>query len=148
MWGKVKHHDAESIPSTLFEIFIFCPKIQLWFPEKIVDFFWWKTRENVVVLVFLAVDNFDFTRKIVKKIVGEKLVKLLGFCQYWIFGQKFDFYNSVRQATFAILCCSRVLKFSSKKKKKKAIAKISYFAKLEKVHSQRKVGLLSFSTEQ
>ena len=23
---------------TLFEIFIFCPKIQLWFPEKIVDF--------------------------------------------------------------------------------------------------------------
>ena len=43
--------------------------------------------------------------------------------------------------------CSRVLKFSSKKKKKKAIAKISYFAKLEKVHSQLKVGLLSFSTE-
>ena len=32
-------------------------------------FFWvWKTRENVVVLDFLAVDNFDFTRKIVKKI--------------------------------------------------------------------------------
>ena len=24
---------------TLFEIFIFCPKIQIWFPEKIVDFF-------------------------------------------------------------------------------------------------------------
>ena len=24
---------------TLFEIFIFCPKIQLWFPEKMVDFF-------------------------------------------------------------------------------------------------------------
>ena len=65
---------------TLFEIFIFCPKIQLWFPEKVVDFFsaknswkccgfglfscwqlWfhekncqkkigWKTRENVGVL--------------------------------------------------------------------------------------------------
>ena len=30
--------------------------------------FWgWKTRENVVVWDFLAVDNFDFTRKIVKK---------------------------------------------------------------------------------
>ena len=53
---------------TLFEIFIFCPKIQFWFPEKIVDFFGWKTRENVAVLDFLAVDNFDFTRKIVKKI--------------------------------------------------------------------------------
>ena len=50
---------------TLFEIFIFCPKIQLWFPEKIVDFFGWKTRENVA------------------------------FCQSWIFGQKFDFSNSV-----------------------------------------------------
>ena len=45
---------------TLFEIFIFCPKIQLWFPEKIVDFSWWRTRENVVVLDFLAVDNFFF----------------------------------------------------------------------------------------
>ena len=51
---------------TLLEIFIFCSKIQLWFPEKIVDFLGWKTRENVVVLEFLAVDNFDFTRKIVK----------------------------------------------------------------------------------
>ena len=53
--------------NTLFEIFIFCPKIQLWFPEEIVDFFGWRTRENVVVLDFLAVDNLDFTRKIVKK---------------------------------------------------------------------------------
>ena len=43
--GKLKKH-------TLFEIFIFCPKIQLWFPEKIVDFLGWKTRENVVVLDF------------------------------------------------------------------------------------------------
>ena len=31
-----------------------------------------KTRENVVVLDFLAVDNFDFTRKIVKKKFGVK----------------------------------------------------------------------------
>ena len=49
-------------------------KIQFWFPEKIVDFLEWKTRENVVVLDFSAVDNFDFTRKIVKKILSEKLV--------------------------------------------------------------------------
>ena len=35
---------------TLFEILIFCPKIQLWFPEKVVDFF-----------------------------LGEKLVKMLWF---------------------------------------------------------------------
>ena len=32
-----------------------------------------KTRENAAVLDFLAVDNFDFTRKIVKKILGENV---------------------------------------------------------------------------
>ena len=81
---------------TLFEIFIFGPKIQLSFPEKIVDFFGWKTRENVVVLDFLAVDNFDFTRKIVKKkILVKNSWKCWGFGQNWIFGQKFDFSNSV-----------------------------------------------------
>ena len=58
-------------------------------------FFGCKSRENVVVLDFLAVDNFDFTRKIVKKYLGEKLVKMLGFCQKRIFGQKFDFSISV-----------------------------------------------------
>ena len=64
--------------------------------KLIFPYFWgWKTRDNVVVLDFLAVDNFDFTRKIVKKILGEKLVKMLGACQNWIFGQKFDFWNSV-----------------------------------------------------
>ena len=47
-----------------------------------------------MVLDFLDVDNFDFMRKIVKKNLGEKLVKMLGFCQNWIFGQKFDFSNS------------------------------------------------------
>ena len=49
-----------------------------------------------MVLDFLAVDNFDFTIKIVKKKLGEKLVKMLGFCQNQIFGQKFDFSNSVK----------------------------------------------------
>ena len=46
----------------------FVQKLNFDFPRKIVDFFWVKTRENVAVLDFLAVDNFDFTRKIVKKI--------------------------------------------------------------------------------
>ena len=83
----------------IFRQIIFCSKSSFFvqkfnfdFPEKIVSFFGgWKTRENVVVLDFLAVDNFDFTRKIVKKNLGEKLVKMFGFCQNWIFGQKFDF---------------------------------------------------------
>ena len=61
------------------------------FPRKLSIFLAGKPRENVVVLNFVAVDNFDFTRKIVKKNLGEKLVKLLGFCQNYIFGQKFDF---------------------------------------------------------
>ena len=78
--------------NTLFEIFIFCPKIQLWFPEKIVDFLGWKTRENVGVLDFLAVDNFDFTRKTVKKKFGWKtcenfggLSKLNFWTKNWLF---------------------------------------------------------------
>ena len=99
----------------------FVQKFNFDFPRKIVDFFGgWKTREKVLILDFLAVDNFDFTRKIVKKIwvknswkccgfglfscwqlwfheenclkkLGQKLVKMFGFCQNWISGQKFDF---------------------------------------------------------
>ena len=42
------------------------------FPRKLSIFLGEKARENVVVLDFLAVDNFDFTRKIVKKNLGEK----------------------------------------------------------------------------
>ena len=46
----------------------FGQKFNFDFLRKIVELFWVKTRENVAVLDFLAVDNFDFTRKIVKKI--------------------------------------------------------------------------------
>ena len=103
VWGAQATKDPGKITfycaHTLFEIFIFCPKIQLWFPEKIVDFFGWKTRENVVVLDLLAADNFDFTRRIVKKNLGENFVKMLGFWKNWTFGQKFDFSNSVRSSS-------------------------------------------------
>ena len=88
----------------MFEIFIFCPKIQLWFPEKIVDIIGWKTRENGEVLDFLAVDNFDFTRKIVKKIWVKNSWKWWGFVEIEFFGQKFDFSNSVKKPK----CFSRV----------------------------------------
>ena len=47
-------------------------------PRENCRFLW---GENVVVLDFLTVDNFDFTRNVAKKILGEKLVKMLGFCQ-------------------------------------------------------------------
>ena len=59
-------------------------------------FFGWKARENVVVLDILAVDNFDFTWKIVKKSFGKNSWKCWGLCQNWIFGQKFEFSNSVK----------------------------------------------------
>ena len=43
------------------------------FPKKIVELFWVKTRENAAVLVFLVVGNlnFDFTRNLLKKCLGE-----------------------------------------------------------------------------
>jgi len=50
-------------------------------PKKLSIFFGRKIREKAVVLDFLAVDNFDFPRKNVKKIWGEKLVKMLGVYQ-------------------------------------------------------------------
>ena len=42
-----------------------------------------------MVLDFLAVDNFDFTRKIVKKNLDEKLVKMLGVVKI----EFLDFYS-------------------------------------------------------
>ena len=46
--------------------------------RKLSTFLGWKSREKVVVLDFLAVDNFDFTRKIVKNILGEKTRENVG----------------------------------------------------------------------
>ena len=56
----------------------FVQKFNFDFPRKNVELFWVKSRENAAVLDFLAVENFNFTRKIVKNILGEKLVKMLG----------------------------------------------------------------------
>ena len=71
---------SSRFPSFLFGIFIFLSKNSTLISRENCRFFgWWKTRENVVVLDFLAVDNFDFTRKIVKKNLGEKVVKMVGF---------------------------------------------------------------------
>ena len=41
-----------------------------------------KPRENAAVLDFLMFDSFDFTKKIVKNILVEKLVKMLGICTF------------------------------------------------------------------
>ena len=50
------------------------------FTRKIGDFFFgWKIRENVVVLDSLAIDNFDFTRKIVDFLGVKNSWKCCGF---------------------------------------------------------------------
>ena len=85
----------------------FVQKFNFDFPRKLSIFFGWKTRENGVVLDFLAVGNFDFTRKIVKKI----WVKNSWKC--WVF-VKIGF--SDKTLTFRIVCFSGS-NFSNKKRK-------------------------------
>ena len=82
---------------TLFEIFFLSKNSTLIndFPRKLSIFLGWKSCENVVVLDFLAVDIFDFTRKIVKKIWVKNLWKCLGFV-------KIEFLD--KNLTFRIVC--------------------------------------------
>ena len=56
----------------------------------------WKTRENVVILDFLAVDNFDFKRKIKKK---KTWVKNSWKCWNFV---KIEFLD--KNLTFRIVC--------------------------------------------
>ena len=69
----------------------FVQKFNFDFPEKIVDFFGWKC----CGFGLFSCWQLWFHKKNCQKNFGEKLVKMLGFCQNWIFGQNFDFYNSV-----------------------------------------------------
>ena len=85
-----------AIARTLFEIFIFCPKIQLWFPEKNCRIVLGENSWKCCGFGLLSCWQLWFHEKNCKKNLGEKLVKILGFCQNWIFGQKFDFSNSVQ----------------------------------------------------
>ena len=62
----------------MFEIFIFVQKFNFDIPRKL-SIFWGKTRENAVVLDYLAVDKSDFTRKIVKRIWVKNSWKCWGF---------------------------------------------------------------------
>ena len=57
--------------------FFFPQKFNFDFPRKNVQLFLVKTRENAAVLDFLAIDNFDFTRKIVKKKVSVKTCEMV-----------------------------------------------------------------------
>ena len=57
----------------------FVPKFKFDLPRKLSIFWGWKYRENVVVLDFLAIDNFDSTRKIVDLIWVKNSWKSWGF---------------------------------------------------------------------
>ena len=79
-WISINHkklHQPHCSKSSFFG-----QKFNIDFPRKIVEFFWVKSRENAAVLDFLAIDNFDFTRKIVNRVLGEKLVKMMRFCTF------------------------------------------------------------------
>ena len=102
----------------MFEIFNFCPKIQLWLIE--IFLFVWKTRENIAGLHFtrkLACMNIrknfaDFALLSCWQISREKMSKSKVLS--WIFGQKFEFSKYTK-----LLCVthfsriSRVVLFST-----------------------------------
>ena len=67
---------------TLFEIFIFCPKIQLWFLEKIVEFFGVKNSWKCCGFGLFTCWQLWFHEKNCQKNLGEKLVKMFWF---WTF---------------------------------------------------------------
>ena len=80
-WQKVSEEENEgklNSKAHCSKSSFFVQKFNFDFPRNLSIFLGGKTRENVVVLDFLAVDTFNFTRKFVKKILGEKLVKMLG----------------------------------------------------------------------
>ena len=85
--------------------------------EKLSNCFGWKTRENAVVLDFLAVDNFDFTRKIVKKKFGPKTnEKYLAFFDTpcWKIGSSPDNTVNATERSLFLPFCHRNRKLGSK----------------------------------
>ena len=80
---------------TLFKIFIFCPKVQIWFSEKILEFFWCEKSRKCCGFGLFSCWQLWFHEKNCQKKIGWKTRENMVVCQNWIFGQKFDFSNSV-----------------------------------------------------
>ena len=91
IWAKVTKNWLDDVyvrnMITLFEIFIFCPKIQLWFPDNIVDFFGVKNSWKCCGFGLFCCWQLWFHEKNLDKNLDKKLVKMLGFYQNWIFGE-------------------------------------------------------------
>ena len=81
---------------TLFEIFIFCPKIQLWYLERNCRIVLGENSWKCCSFGLFSCWQLWFHEKNLSKTFLVKNVKLLGFCQNWIFGRNFDFSNSVQ----------------------------------------------------
>ena len=77
--------------NTLFEIFIFCPKIQLWFPEKIVDFFWEKNSWKCGGFGLFSCWQLWFHEKNCQNNFGWKTRENVGVLSKLNFWTKFDF---------------------------------------------------------
>ena len=69
---KAKTKSSSLLGHTVQNLHFLFQKFNFDFPRKFVESFWEKTRENAAVLDYIAVDNFDFTRKIVKKKIWVK----------------------------------------------------------------------------
>ena len=73
----------------------FCPKIQLWYPEKNLPIVLGENSWKCCSFgVFKLLTTLISREKLSKKF-GWKTRENVGVCQNWIFGQKFDFSNSV-----------------------------------------------------
>ena len=81
-------------------------------------FFWLKNSWKCCGFGLFSCWPLWFHEKNCQKILGEKLVKMLGFCRNLIFGQKFDFSNSVYNKYYvelwtSVLFLVRLQKFIS-----------------------------------
>ena len=83
----VVHQSQYMHLSTLFEIFNFCPKIQLWFTDKIIHFWGVKNSWKYCGFGLFRCWQLWFHEKYYQKIFWWKLVKMLGL-QRWVLTQR------------------------------------------------------------
>ena len=122
LFWQIKNTSSDlitSLTNTLCELLIFFSKNSILIFRENCRSFWVKNSWKCCGCGLLAVDNFDFTRKIVKKILDEKLVKMLGFCQNWIFENIWIFAPKIINSfnlTWFVIC---LLEFSRQKWEKR-----------------------------
>ena len=78
---------------TLFEIFIFCPQIRLWFPEKIVKKIWVKTSWKCCGCGLFSCWQLWFHEKNCQKKIGWKTrenVGVLSKLNFWTKNEDFE----------------------------------------------------------